>query len=89
MLRIASVSYLGHKKKHDEMIKEKGISNNFCYEMLAMPKYQEKLQYIPQYKRKETAEEKESSWAKTVGVGNYKHSDICRQYCDHPFVQDN
>lgn len=35
LMRIANISFIGHKKKHDQMVARKGISNTVCYDLLA------------------------------------------------------
>ena len=47
LMRIANISFLAFKKKHEQMVAGKGISNVVCYDMLAQPKYKELLQYVP------------------------------------------
>ena len=42
-MRIANISYLAYKKKHDEIVDSKGLQTVGCYEMLAQPKYKELL----------------------------------------------
>jgi hypothetical protein len=39
LMRIANISYLGNKKRHDKMVEQKGISNVVSYDLLAQTKY--------------------------------------------------
>ena len=34
LMRIANISFLAYKRKHDKMVAKKGISNVVCYDML-------------------------------------------------------
>ena len=83
MLRIAKMSFLAHQVRHDQIIKEKGISNNYCYEMLTMPKYQELLSYVPVHKRNK------EFWCGNFNEVYYKASNNLRGYVDYPFTLIN
>jgi hypothetical protein len=43
MMRIAKISFLAFKRKHQQMVEEKGITNVVCYDILALPRYRELL----------------------------------------------
>ena len=77
-LRIANISFLASSEKHDAAVEQKGISNIITYEMLALPRYREQLQYLPAYIRNK--DEKDAS--------EYEHSDQCRKYIELPYIED-
>lgn len=35
LMRVANISFLAHKKRHEMMVDKKGISNVVCYDMLS------------------------------------------------------
>jgi len=74
LMRVANISFLAHKKRHEMMVDKKGISNTVCYDMLAQQKYQSLLQYIPMAHRQ--------------GQPHTK-SDQLRTYVDYPFLIEN
>ncbi len=51
MMRIANIGFLANKEKYEALVEEKGISNIVCYDMLALPRYKEQLQYVPMVNR--------------------------------------
>lgn len=74
MMRIANISFLAFQKLHEEMVEGKGISNCVCYDMLALPRYKEDLQYQPMSKRDKK---------KPILV----YSDSLRNYIDYPYLK--
>ena len=56
MLRIANISFLAHKARHEKLVESKGLSTVGCYDVLAQPKYKELLQYVPHsYRSKDSS----------------------------------
>ena len=76
-MRVAKISFLAYKQKHEEMVEEKGISNEQCYEMLALPAYKEMLQYAPLFERRSDLPEDNA------------HYDKLRDFVDYPYLRDD
>ena len=96
MMRIANLGFLAYKQKYDKMVEEKGISNIVCYDMLALPRYKELLQYVPVAHREDdpnqqqvTGDETARATVKRTDTASnpYWRSDQLRNYVDVPFFQ--
>jgi hypothetical protein len=77
-MRIANISFLGASEKHDQMVEKKGISNIVSYDMMALPRYREAVQYMSAYIRNEDDQAPEA----------YKDSDRARKILDYPFMTE-
>ncbi|CDW91332.1 UNKNOWN [Stylonychia lemnae] len=80
-MRIANISYLAYKSKHEQMVEEKGLQTVGCYELLAQPKYKELLQYVPISHRIKLSEGQT--------IKQYGFSDKLRKYIDFPYLNDD
>lgn len=78
MMRIANISFLAYRKRHDRMVESKGLQTVGCYEPLAQTKYKELLQYVPNAYRN-----------KHIPSSEYAASDKLRQYIDYPYLRDD
>ena len=79
LARIANISFLANKKRHEMMVQTKGISNTVCYDMLAQPKYREYLQYVPILAR----------GSKKGKSNEFELSDQLRKHVDYPFIKED
>ena len=73
-LRIANISFLAHKARHEKLVEKKGLQTVGCYDILAQPKYKELLQYVPHAYRSNQGQE-------------YSFSDQLRRYIDFPYLK--